>query len=229
MVLGATGNVGGRIVRLLVESPLCKKVVVVTRRKTGMFADAKVSEVVVNMDRLEEEVARHVGGVDVALAAFGVGKGTAKMPDKEVRKVEIGYPQAFCRAAKAAGARVGGVMTAVGADAESRLKYVKIIGEKEKAVEAVKFDFLALYRPAVLLGNSNTPSYLGYLMPLVHWVMPSKYHSIHINDLARAMVARSEKAWQAIARDGVTRVTVVEVLEYKDMKPYFVKGDGNAC
>ena len=26
IVLGATGNVGGRIVRLLVESPACKKV-----------------------------------------------------------------------------------------------------------------------------------------------------------------------------------------------------------
>jgi NADPH:quinone reductase-like Zn-dependent oxidoreductase len=34
IVLGATGNVGGRIVQLLIQNPLCKKVVVVTRRKT---------------------------------------------------------------------------------------------------------------------------------------------------------------------------------------------------
>lgn len=65
MVLGATGNVGGRIVQLLIKSPLCKKVVV-TRRKTDAFSDPKVSEVVVNMDRLEEEVAPHAQGVDVA-------------------------------------------------------------------------------------------------------------------------------------------------------------------
>ncbi len=108
MVLGATGNVGGRIVQLLMKSPLCERVVVVARRKTGTFADPKVSEVVVNMDRLEEEVAPHVQGVDVALAAFGVGKGSAKMPEGEVRKIEIAYPQAFCRAAKAGGARVCG-------------------------------------------------------------------------------------------------------------------------
>ena len=54
MVLGATGNVGGRIVQLLIESPLCAKVVIVTRRKidrkAGAFGDAKVSEVVVNVD-----------------------------------------------------------------------------------------------------------------------------------------------------------------------------------
>jgi hypothetical protein len=36
-------------------------------------------------------------------------------------------------------------------------------------------------------------------MPLLQWVMPSKYHSIHKNDLARAMVAQSEQAFLAIA------------------------------
>jgi NADPH:quinone reductase-like Zn-dependent oxidoreductase len=34
IMLGATGNVGGRIVQLLIKNPLCKKVVVVTRRKS---------------------------------------------------------------------------------------------------------------------------------------------------------------------------------------------------
>ena len=80
VVLGATGNVGGRIVQLLIKNPLCKKLVVVTRRKTDAFADPKVFDVVVNMDRLEEEVAPHAQGVDVALAAFGVGKGSARCP-----------------------------------------------------------------------------------------------------------------------------------------------------
>ena len=114
IVLGATGNAGGCIVQLLIQSSLCKKVVVVTRRKTDAFADSKVSEVVVNMDRLEVEVAPHAQGVDVALAAFGVGKGSAKMPEEEVRKIEVAYSQAFCRAARTAGARVCAVMTAVG-------------------------------------------------------------------------------------------------------------------
>lgn len=155
-VLGATGNVGGRIVQLLIRNPQCRKVVVVTRRKTDASAAPKVFEVVVNMDRLEEEFAPHAQGVDVALAAFGVGKGSAKMPDEEVRRIEIAYPLAFCRAAKAAGAQVCGFMTAVGANPESGMKYAKIIGEKEKAAESVKFDFLGIYRPAVILGNANT-------------------------------------------------------------------------
>ena len=88
-MLGATGNVGGRILHLLVQSPLCKKVVVVTRRNVAELANPKVQQVVVNMDKLEEELAPHAKGVDIALAAFGVGKGSAKMADEEVRKIEI--------------------------------------------------------------------------------------------------------------------------------------------
>ncbi len=227
IVLGATGNVGGRIVQLLVKNPLCKKVLVVTRRKTDAFADPKVSALVVNMDRLEEEVAPRAQGVDIALAAFGVGKGSAKMPEDEVRKIEIAYPQAFCRAAKAAGARVCGVMTAIGANPEAGMKYTKIIGEKEQAVASVKFDFLGVYRPAVILGNANTPGVLGYVMPLLHWAMPSKYHSIHKNDLARAMVAQSEQAFFAIVQASAPGKTTVKILEYREMEPFFVKGESD--
>lgn len=227
IVLGGTGNVGGRIVHLLIRNPLCKKVVVVTRRKTNAFADPKVAEVAVNMDRLEQEVAPHAQGVDIALAAFGVGKGSAKMPEDEVRKIEISYTQAFCRAARAGGVSVCGVMTAAGANPKSGMKYVKIIGEKENAAESVRFDFLGVYRPGVILGNSNTPGVLGYIMPLLHWAMPSRYHSIHKNDLARAMVAQSEQAFLAIAQSDAPRKPTVKILEYKEMEPFFVKGDSD--
>ena len=225
VVLGGTGSVGGRIVQVLIKNPLCKKLVVVTRRKTEAFASPKITDVVVNMDRLEEEVAPYVQGVDIALAAFGVGKGSAKMPEAEVHKIEIAYPEAFCRAAKVAGARVCGVMTAVGADPESGMKYAKIIGQKEKAVQSVNFAFLGIYRPAVILGNANTPSALNYLMPLLHWAMPSRYHSIHKNDLARAMVAQSERAFLALGRGNAPKGATVKILEYKDMEPFFIKGE----
>jgi hypothetical protein len=43
IVLGATGNVGGRMVQLLVKNPLCRKLVVATRRKTS--ADNRIRRV----------------------------------------------------------------------------------------------------------------------------------------------------------------------------------------
>jgi uncharacterized protein YbjT (DUF2867 family) len=228
MLLGATGNVGGRILHLLVQSPLCKKVVVVTRRHVPELANPKIQQVVVNMDTLEEELAPHAKGVDIALAAFGVGKGSAKMADEQVRKIEITYPTAFASAAKTGGARVLAMMTAVGADSRSSTKYLRNIGDKEKKAEALEFDFLGLYRPSVILGNSNTPSALGVVMPLVQWAMPSRYHSIHKNDLARAMVAQSEQAFIRLAQGNGPAAPAVKILEYKEMTPFFVAGDDDA-
>ena len=59
IVLGATGNVGGRIVQLLIKNPRCEKVVV-TRRKMEAFADPKVSGVVVNMRRRLRRTSREL-------------------------------------------------------------------------------------------------------------------------------------------------------------------------
>lgn len=217
IVLGATGNVGGEIVRLLIESPLCTKVTVVTRRKTGAFTDPKVSEVVVNMDRLAEELAPLAQGVDIALAAFGVGKGTAKLSDAELRKIEVEYPRDFCLAAKAGGARVGAVMTAAGADAGSRVRYARFIGEKEEAARAVGFERLGLFRPSVILGNSNTPGLLELAMRPIDWVMPSsRLRAIRKEEVARAMVGWSEEALA-----GLKAGAGVEVLEYKEMRRFF--------
>jgi len=225
MLLGATGNVGGRILHLLVHSPLCKKVVVVTRRHVAELVNPKVQQVVVNMDTLKEQLAPHARGVDIALAAFGVGKGSAKMADEEVRKIEITYPTAFASAARAGGARVLAMMTTAGADSQSSTKYLRNLGDKEKQAAALGFDFLGLYRPAVILGNSNTPSALGLVMPLFQWAMPSRYHAIHKNDLARAMVAQSEQAFLALAQGRGPAAPAVTIFEYKEMQPFFVAGD----
>jgi uncharacterized protein YbjT (DUF2867 family) len=43
LLLGATGNVGGHILRLLVQCPLCRNVVVVTRRTVAELANPKCS------------------------------------------------------------------------------------------------------------------------------------------------------------------------------------------
>jgi uncharacterized protein YbjT (DUF2867 family) len=127
------------------------------------------------------------------------------MADEQVRKIEITYPTAFASAAKAGGARVLAMMTAAGADSRSSTKYLRNIGDKEKKAEALEFDFLGLYRPSVILGNSNTPSALGVLMPLVQWAMPSRYHPIHKNDLARAPWSRSRSRRSSGSRKATAR------------------------
>ena len=107
-------------------------------------------------------------------------------------------------------------------------KVEQVVVNMAKLEEELKFDFLGLYRPAVILGNSNTPSALSFVLPLFHWAMPSRYHSIHKNDLARAMVAQSEQAFLVLAEGERAAAPVVKILEYKEMELFFAAGHSDA-
>jgi hypothetical protein len=106
---------------------------------------------------------------------------------------------------------------------------VRIIGEKEKAVTGVGIPALGIYKPSVIFGNSNTPAYLHYVFPAVQCVLPSRYHSIHKNELARAMFEGTQKALaelqQKQAQGGALPEPEVRFYEYSDMKPFFNKDD----
>jgi uncharacterized protein YbjT (DUF2867 family) len=233
VVLGSTGNVGRQIVNLLAASPIVNLVVVVNRRRTGEFKGmTKAREVVVpDMDKLAEaaESAAREAAASVGFCAIGVGKGSQSMSQAEVRKIEVQYPEAFAKGCKAGGVVSLGLMTAVGADIKSSFAYVRIIGEKENAVRRVGIPALGIYKPSVIFGNSNTPPYLHYLFPAVQPILPSRYHSIHKNELARAMFEGTQKALAALQQrqpqGGVLPEPEVKTYEYGDMKAYFNKDD----
>jgi len=72
------------------------------------------------------------------------------------------------------------------------MKYAKIIGEKERAVEVRQVRTSLAY--TVLPSFSATPTHQASLVTscqLLHWAMPSKYHSIHKNDLGARDGGRS--------------------------------------
>jgi uncharacterized protein YbjT (DUF2867 family) len=233
IVLGSTGNVGRQIVDLLAASPGVGQVVVVNRRQTEEFSGMpKVREVVVpDMDKLADAVepAAREAGATVGFCAIGVGKGSQKMPEAEVRKIEVQYPEAFAKGCKAGGVLCIGLMTAAGSDIKSSFTYARIIGEKERAVSRVGIPALRIYKPSVIFGNSNTPSYLRFVFPAVQWVLPSRYHSIHKNELARAMFEGTQKALaelqQKQAQGGALPAPEVKSYDYSDMKPFFNEDD----
>jgi hypothetical protein len=57
--------------------------------------------------------------------------------------------------------------------------------------------------------------------------MPSNWLSIQKNALARAMVAQTEQAFLAIAQGNAPKEPIVKILEYKDMEPFFAKGESD--
>ena len=104
------------------------------------------------------------------------------------------YPKALAEGCKGGGVLSMGLLTAAGADIKPSFTYARVMGEKEKAVTGVGIAALSIFKPSVILGNSNTPSDLRCLFPAVQCVLPSRYHSIHKNDPARAMIEGTQRA-----------------------------------
>jgi uncharacterized protein YbjT (DUF2867 family) len=147
LLLGATGLVGGHLLRLLLDDPGSTAVVALTRRPIGVAHD-KLVERVIDFDRPESWGA--LDG-DALFCCLGT---TIKKAGSEAafRKVDLEYPLAI---AKAAAGQVDQmlVVTAVGADARSRIFYNRVKGELEQALTALPFRRgVRIFRPSMLLG-----------------------------------------------------------------------------
>lgn len=69
------------------------------------------------------------------------------------RAVDFDAVLAVAKAAKAAGATRLGVVSAMGADPQSRIFYNRVKGEMEAALTALGFDTLVIARPSFLVGD----------------------------------------------------------------------------
>lgn len=234
IVLGASGAVGSSLVRELLESPACTDIVTLGRRPFDTFAGhaqaAKLVQRVVDLDGpggvLEGATREAAAGCDVAFCTLGIGQ-PSKVSEAEFRKVDLGYARAFAAGARAAGVRHFSLLTSVGANARSRVRYLRVKGEVEEAIKALAFPRTSLFRPSVLI----TPAaryglqdhVLRVVFPLTSWAMPRKYHEITIADLGRAFVRDAEAVCEereALARDASSpdAPAGARVLQYPDFK-----------
>ena len=175
------------------------------------------------MDRLEEELASYAQGIDIALAAFGVGKGSAKMAEEEVRKIETPIPGLLPRRQSWRRSCVRGY------DGGGRQSYGKgeVPENPRRQGDGCRISQVRLLGTVPSLRDCRQLQHARrtwYVMPLLHWAMPAKYHSIHKNELACAMVAQSEQAFLAIALGNAPKQAITKILEYKEMEPFFVRG-----
>lgn len=191
LVAGATGLVGGHLVRQLIEDPAYARVVVLARRPLDSVNSPKLQTIIADFDALEEAMAGVAA--DDTFCALGT---TIKKAGSQLafRKVDHDYIVAFARAAKAAGARRFMLVSAIGADASSSIFYSHVKGETERDVSALGFEALHIFRPGLLLGERaerRTLEGIGMsLAPLLNPLMlgPARpYRSIEGETLARGM------------------------------------------
>lgn len=202
LIAGATGLVGGHLLRLLLADPQYGRVVAVTRRPLDGAASPKLEELVVDFDALDKSLAQNDIPVDDAFCALGTTIKTAGS-QAAFRRVDHDYIVAFAKAAKARGAKRLLLVSSIGADPASSVFYSRVKGETEQAVGALGFETLHIFRPGLLIGaraESRPVEALGKIVsPVLNALMlgPARaYRSIRAENVARAL--------RAAASTGVT-------------------------
>ena len=102
-----------------------------------------------------------------AASCVGVGSGSRHWSEEELQRLEIGVVGAFARGCHDAGIAQFCLLSAAGSTARSRFRYARVMGMKEDTVRSVGFVRLAVFRPGIIVGNSHTPAWVGWLGSLV--------------------------------------------------------------
>lgn len=149
LLLGATGLVGGHCLALLLAHPAWSRVVVLGRR-TLPREHPKLEQHVVDFDQLDSHT--ECFGAEDVFCCLGT---TIKQAGSEeaFRRVDFGYVTQAARVASTRGAEQFGLVSALGADADSRVFYNRVKGEAEDAVRALPFQSVHILRPSLLLGK----------------------------------------------------------------------------
>ena len=190
VILGGTGEVGGAAVAELLAVAECREVVMITRKPIA--ARARVRNVVLDTGTADfaeraAGVAREVlgQGPASAVSCVGVGSGSMRWSEEELRRLELGVVGAFARGCHEAGIAQFCLLSAAGSSVRSRIRYARIMGMKEDTVRGVGFGRLAIFRPGIIAGNAHTPAWAAWLGRLV----PGPFGTIDQRILGRAIAA----------------------------------------
>jgi uncharacterized protein YbjT (DUF2867 family) len=190
IILGGTGQVGGAAVAELLAIPECREVVMVTRKPIA--ARSRVRSVILETGATDfagctAAVACEVlsQGPVSAVSCVGVGSGSMRWSEEELKRLELGVVGAFARGCHDAGIAQFCLLSAAGSTARSRFRYVRVMGMKEDTVRSIGFTRLAIFRPGIIVGNAHTPAWVGWLGNLV----PGPFGNIDQRILGRSIAA----------------------------------------
>ena len=149
LLIGATGLVGGHCLDLLLEDATYQKVVALGRRMLPV-EHRKLEQHIIDFDRLAD-YAHLIRAQDVFCC---LGTTIKKAGSREAfRRVDFTYPHEVARIAAKNRAEQMLLVSALGADAKSRVFYNRVKGETEDAVGRLPFRGVQIFRPSLLLGE----------------------------------------------------------------------------
>ena len=190
LLVGASGLIGSFLLQRLLASERYANVTVWSRRDIGR-THPKLAVKIADFERLDE---RRVEAEDV-FCCLGT---TIKQAGSQAafRRVDYDYPVALAMAAAGGGARRLLVVSALGANPDSRVFYNRVKGEMEVAVRAAGVPRTVFLRPSLLSGprvQERLGEKVGLVVGNILGPLLGKYRPIHADLVAAAMLKAAEE------------------------------------
>lgn len=204
LITGATGLVGGHLLRMLVREPTVSTIAAPTRRPLadtqGVFNP--------HDPQLSDALAQVVDPIDTVFCCLGT---TRREAGSKAAFIHADYTLVVDTALT--GLRLGAkhmlVISAMGADPHSLFFYNRVKGEMEQALRAQAWRNLTILRPSMLLGErDNRRANEALLAPLFR-LLPGNWKSIDARDVVQAMLSEA----LAPAQEGVTVLPSAKLRE----------------
>lgn len=204
LITGATGLVGGHLLRMLLNEPRIHSIAAPTRRPLADMPGVYNP----HDPQLTDALAQVTAPVDIVFCCLGT------------TRREAGSKEAFVHAdytlvvdTALTGRRLGAqhmlVVSSMGANARSPFFYNRVKGEMEEALIAQDWPRLTIARPSMLLGDRAKHRMNETLFAPLFRLLPGNWKSIEARDVARAMLAEA----LAPEKEGVTILSSAQLRE----------------
>ena len=210
IIIGASGLIGKQVLRQSLENPEIRHVIILVRKPFNL-KHPKLNEIITDFKDLTELESSIKGAALICC----LGTTRKKSPNlKDYKKIDFDLTVNLARIAKQQNVEQIHLISAVGADSESKIFYNRLKGEIEEAIIKLDFSRTFIYRPSLLIGKRNEFRFgeliAQKLMPIIDILLVGslkKYHSIPANEIAKAVI-------KSIFIKGQK----VQILEFKELQ-----------
>ncbi|HRG24480.1 MAG TPA: NAD(P)H-binding protein [Chitinophagaceae bacterium] len=189
-IIGSTGLIGTHLLNLLINNPDYSTVRILIRRPVE-FSHPKLEKKLVDFNDMES-FRLALEGTEVIFCCIGTTMKKMKGDKEAYRKIDYDIAVQAAQLGKACGCEKFVLVSAVGADSNSRNFYLKLKGETEEAVQASGIESVYILRPSLLIGNRKEfragEKLATWLMPLFAFLLPARYRPVKASEVAKAMV-----------------------------------------
>jgi uncharacterized protein YbjT (DUF2867 family) len=197
LLAGATGLVGSHVLEFLLAADGWSRVVTVGRRSVAQNHE-KLEQRILDLGAIE--AVSDLPHADDVFCCLGTTIRQAGS-QQAFRRVDHDFVVGLARAGIRVGATQFLLVSAIGADPESRIFYSRVKGEAETAVRRLPYRAVQIFRPSLLLGKRAEFRFGERLAMLVAPVLPvflpgalRRYRPVDASSVAWAMVNVAREA-----------------------------------